>query len=43
MRKKGLGVLDDVNREGLAIEVDILLPAQRVTRALERVIAWRGP
>lgn len=43
MRKKGLGVLDDVNREGLAIEVDILLPAQRVTRTLERVIGWRGP
>ena len=38
-----LNVLDDFNREGLAIEVDISLPAQRVIRTLERVIEWRGP
>ena len=37
-----LNVLDDYNREGLAIEVDISLPAQRVIRTLERVIEWRG-
>lgn len=37
-----LNVLDDFNREGLAIEVDISLPAQRVIRTLERVIEWRG-
>ncbi len=28
-------VLDDFNREGLAIEVDLSLPAARVVRALE--------
>ena len=37
-----LNVLDDYNREGLAIEVDISLPAQRVIRTLERIIEWRG-
>ncbi len=35
-------VLDDFNREALAIEVDLNLPADRVIRTLERVIAWRG-
>jgi len=35
-------VLDDFNREGLAIEVDFSLPATRVTRALDDIIAWRG-
>jgi len=35
-------VLDDFNREGLAIEVDISLPALRVIRTLERIIEWRG-
>ncbi|GAB3108172.1 hypothetical protein GCM10027217_34460 [Pseudomaricurvus hydrocarbonicus] len=35
-------VLDDFNREGLTIEVDLSLPAERVTRALEQVIEWRG-
>jgi len=34
--------VDDFNREVLAIEVDIGLPAERVIRVLERVIAWRG-
>ena len=37
-----LNVLDDFNREGLAIEVDISLPALRVIRTLERIIEWRG-
>lgn len=37
-----LNVLDDYNREGLGIEVDISLPALRVVRALERIIEWRG-
>ncbi|PMN68833.1 hypothetical protein BCT26_08340 [Vibrio lentus] len=32
----------DFNREALAIEVDLNLPAQRVIRTLERLIAWRG-
>ena len=35
-------VIDDFNREGLAIEVDFSLPAQRVIRALDQVIEWRG-
>ncbi len=35
-------VVDDFNREGLAIEVDCSLPATRVTRALDDIIAWRG-
>jgi putative transposase len=29
-------------REGLAIEVDTSLPAERVIRVLEQVVAWRG-
>lgn len=35
-------VLDDYNRERLGIEVDKSLPALRVTRALDRIIEWRG-
>jgi len=35
-------VVDDYNREALAIEVDLNLPAQRVIRVLDRVAAWRG-
>ncbi len=35
-------VLDDFNREGLGIEVDISLPAGRVTRSLDQIIEWRG-
>lgn len=35
-------VLDDYNREGLVIDVDCSLPSQRVIRALEQVIEWRG-
>ena len=37
-----LNVLDDFNREGLGIEVDFSLPAERVIRSLERIIKWRG-
>lgn len=37
-----LNVIDDFNREGLAIEADFSLPAERVTRTLDRVIEWRG-
>ena len=37
-----LNVLDDFNREGLGIEVDFLLPADRVVRALNQIIEWRG-
>lgn len=35
-------VLDDYNREGLAIEVGFSLPTQRVIRTLEQIIEWRG-
>ena len=37
-----LNALDDFNREGLGIEVDFSLPAERVIRSLDRIIAWRG-
>jgi putative transposase len=37
-----LNVIDDFNREGLAMEVDLSLPAERVVRALDQLIAWRG-
>jgi putative transposase len=37
-----LNVLDDFNREGLGIEVDFSLPAERVIRSLTLIIAWRG-
>ena len=33
-----LNVLDDFNREGLGIEVDFSLPAERVVRILKRII-----
>ena len=35
-------VMDDYNREGLTIDVDLSLPSKRVIRALEQVIEWRG-
>jgi putative transposase len=35
-------VIDDYNREGLGIEIDFSLPAERVIRALEQIIDWRG-
>lgn len=35
-------VLDDFNREGLGIEVDLSLPSLRVQRSLERIIEERG-
>jgi len=37
-----LNVLDDFNSEGLGIEVDLSLPAQRVVRSLNQIIEWRG-
>ena len=37
-----LNVMDDFNRESLAIEVDTSLPSLRVVRVLERIIADRG-
>jgi putative transposase len=41
-RFRTLNVLDEGVREGLAIEVDTALPAERVIRVLEQVVAWRG-
>lgn len=35
-------VIDDYNREALAIDVDLSLPSERVIRSLEQVIEWRG-
>lgn len=35
-------VIDDFYREGLGIEVDFSLPSQRVVRALDQIIEWRG-
>jgi putative transposase len=37
-----LNIIDDFNREGLAIEVDVSLPALRVIRTLDWIIEWRG-
>ncbi|MBA5226617.1 MULTISPECIES: IS3 family transposase [Pectobacterium] len=37
-----LNIIDDFNREALAIEVDFSLPAARVKQTLERLIEWRG-
>ncbi len=35
-------VIDDYNREALDILIDFSLPAQRVLRGLDQLIAWRG-
>jgi putative transposase len=36
-----LNVIDDFNREGLGIEIDFSLPAERIVRTLEQIIEWR--
>ena len=41
-RFRTFNVVDDFNREALAIEVDLSLPSLRVIRVLERIAAWRG-
>jgi len=41
-RYRLFNVIDDCNREGLGIEVDFSLPAERVIRALNQIIEWRG-
>jgi putative transposase len=35
-------LLDEGVREGLAIEIETWLPAERVSRVLELVVSWRG-
>jgi putative transposase len=35
-------VINDFNREGLAIDVDLSLPAERVKWSLDQIIDWRG-
>ena len=35
-------VIDDYNREGLGVDVDLSLPSSRVIRSLEQIIEWRG-
>ena len=37
-----LNIIDDFNRESLAIEIDYSLPAERVVRVLDEVCAIRG-
>jgi transposase InsO family protein len=34
-------VIDDFNREGLGIQIDLSLPSERVIRSLEQIISWR--
>lgn len=37
-----LNDLDNFNREGLGMDADFSLPAERVMRTLDRIIEWRG-
>lgn len=41
-RFRTFNVVDDFNREALAIEIDLNIPAQRVVRLLDRVVANLG-
>lgn len=41
-RFRTLNIIDEGVRECLAIEVDTSLPAARVVRVLDRIVAWRG-
>jgi putative transposase len=41
-RFRTFNVLDNYNREGLDIEVELLLPSARIIRALDQIIEWRG-
>ena len=38
-RFRTFNVVDDFNREALAIEIDLNIPAQRVVRVLDRIVA----
>lgn len=39
---RSLNVIDDYNREGLAVDVDLSMPSLRVIRTLEQIMEWRG-
>lgn len=41
-RFRTFNVVDDFNREALAIDIDLNIPAQRVVRVLDRIVANRG-
>ncbi len=41
-RFRTFNVVDDFNREALAIEIDLNIPAQRVVRALDRIVENPG-
>jgi putative transposase len=41
-RFQTFNVVDDINREALSIEIDLNIPAQRIVRVLDRIIANRG-
>lgn len=41
-RFRTFNIVDDFNREALAVEIDLNLPAARVIRTLDRLSAWRG-
>ncbi|HDK6925104.1 TPA: IS3 family transposase, partial [Klebsiella pneumoniae] len=41
-RFRTFNVVDDFNREALAIEIDLNIPAQRIVRVLNRIVANRG-
>lgn len=39
---RAFNVIDDYNREGLALAADVSLPGERITGVLDRVAQWRG-
>ena len=41
-RLRTFDLVDDFNREALAIEINLNIPSQRFVRVLEPVVAWRG-
>jgi len=41
-RIRTLNIIDDFDRQVLAIEIDTSLPAQRVVRVLDQIADWHG-
>ena len=39
---RSFNVIDDFNREALAIDIDFSFPTERVIRSLNQIIEWRG-